>query len=346
MEPIIKKTIEKSPIELKNYCNTVHTFSTLFPADEFDFSETDFTHFFYFDNEEAQIYFNDFKRFVVRVFQINMFRTGLYYDVVEQFAKYLAKQHVFFFNRTMVGISMSVKNNNALYRILMALDPTLQVNDEKNPLVFAFGEIDQNRDYSLPFFSYLEKKLKGYNYSKKYIIEPLVEDDLNRLAGVFKGVKYVGNTPFFLNAGYKNVKMARSKILSDFLTDASFTWCVSLTADDSIVALINVVTVDGGAKLNILCDSGYYDLDFKEVLKYVSNYTFQQLGANKITCFNDNVELSYSLINSSLTVAGFKPNYLQESGANGYSKIEYTLKKSDYEFEEFEQNKLVIRFNF
>lgn len=346
MEPIIKKTIEKK-VELDNYCNTKHDFFEIFPSSEYDFTGGEYLSYFYFDTEEARLFLDDLKVFVVRNYRINMFRIGIYYDIIKQFEKYLVKHRVFYFNRTMVGISMSINNPSALYRILSVLDPKIQVNDKDDPLVFAFGEVDGNKEYNLQFFNYLESKLKGYNYSKKYIIEPLLACDINSLKSVFKGEKYSGELPFFINPNYKNVKSARAKLIADFIDEKSeFAWCVSTTNNDEIIALVNIVRDGGTGNINILCNSSYYDLDFKEVIKFVSYYAVNNLGFEKLVCFNDNVELSYSTINSSLTVAGYKPNYLQETGEKGYSKIEYSLKKSDYEFETMEENKLVIRFNF
>lgn len=344
MEPIIKKTLEKTKIELKNYCATKHNFFDIFPEDEYDFSGKDYTHYFYFDREEAQCYFEDYCKFIVRNYQINMFRIDNYYSVIEQFAKYLEKHHVFYNNRTMVGISMSVKNNLALFKILKALQPSLQVNDPEKPVIFAFGEVD-DKPYTLPFFDYLEQKLDGYQYLKKYVVEPLVDEDLATLSSIFKGVKYVGDPLFIVNPNYKNVKLARNKIMADFIgTGALKTWCISYNG--VIVAFANIVPDEKLHKLNILCNSEHYDLDFKNVVEYISIYAFENLGVSKLVCFNDNVEMSYSAVNSSLTIAGFKPNYLSETGERGYSKIEYSLNKADYEFKKIEPNKSIIKFSF
>lgn len=347
MEPIIKRVLENpKPTELINYCNTKHEFFEIFPADEYDFSNKGFTKYFYFDRTEAEIFLNDFLKFVVRNYKINMFRAEKYYSVVDAFGKYLAKNNVFYYNRTMVGISMSVKNNLALYKILKALNPTICVNDETKPAVFSFGEVDEDEPYALDFFNYAEEKLDGYNVSNKYIIEPLVSADINLLKGVFKGVKHVGELPFFINPNYRNIKQSRNKILSLIDSDIKKAWCISTMQDKSIVAFVCITTGDKQHDLNIICESEYYDLEFNKVLQFIANYSFDNLGVQKLVCFNDNVELAYSTINSSLTVAGFKPDYLQETGEGGYSKINYILKKSDYEFKKLETNKSLIIFNF
>ena len=347
MEPIIKKTLEKPQKELENYCNTTHNFFDIFPRDEYDFNGKSYTQYFYFDKKEASLYFNDYKKFIVKNYQINMFRADHYYSTIDQFAKYLEKHNVYFNNRTVVGINMSVKNNLGLAKILKALDQSVMFNDPQKPVIFSFGEVDVNKPYALDFFDYAEQKLNGYYYDKNHIIEPLVGSDLVRLKGVFRGEGYVGELPFFINPNYKHAKTARTMVLNNFVESTLvMSWVVSNTATNKIVSLVGIIKQDNSYALKIICDSEYYDISFSDVVGFIAKYAFKNLGVTKLTCFNDNIELAYSTLNSSLTVAGFKPNYLQEAGEHGYSKIEYVLNSSDYTDKELANKKSKLVFNF
>lgn len=348
MKAIIKKNLEKSkPIQLENYCATKHNFFDIFPADEHDFNDTDYTKYFYFDKEEAHLFLNDFLKFVVENYHINMFRADSYFSVIDEFEKYLEKHGVYYYNRTMVGISMSAKNNVALFKIFKALNPSIMANEVKNPTIFAFGEVDTSRDYNLDFFKNLQQKLDGYTYSKKFSIEPLLKQEVEQILGVFKGRKFVGELPFFLNPSYKNARVARARVITD-LEDENLvkSWVVSTLNNRKVVALINLVRCDKKFRLNIICDCEYYDIDFKYVLEFVSKYAIDVLGAKKISCYNDNTELAYSLINSGLTLAGYKPDYIMEAGEGGYSKIEYNLSAENYADKQLEPNTNIIFFVF
>lgn len=348
MEAIIKKNLEKSkPIELENYCETKHNFFDIFPADEHEFCGTNYTKYFYFDKGEAEIFLNDYLKFVVRNYHINMFRADSYYSVVDEFEKYLIKHNVYYYNRTMVGISMSAKNNVALFKILKALNPTIMTNDIQKPSIFAFGEVDATKDYKLDFFDYLEQKLDGYTYSKKFVVEPLIKPEVDQILGVFKGVRFVGELPFFLNPSYKNARVARAGVITDLANDNLVkSWVVSTTNNHKVVALISLVREDKKFRLNIISDCEFYDLDFKSVLEFVSKYAFDVLGATKISCYNDNTELAYSSVNSSLTLAGYKPDYMLQAGEDGYSKIEYNLSVENYTGKQIAPNTNLILFTF
>ena len=103
---------------LKNICNTTHDYNAIFPKDKFDFSDTDFEYYLYFDEDEARVYLLDFLRFINDNYEKKSFSLINFDLIMNEFSKYLMRHKVFFYNKTLMGLRLSANNKEMLIKTL------------------------------------------------------------------------------------------------------------------------------------------------------------------------------------------------------------------------------------
>ena len=324
---------------LKNYFNTDRDFSKLFPEENFNFVASEYTHFLYFDKEEAKDYLLDFMLFIKTFYGKEVFSYSNYFSIMDEFKKYMESNKVFLYLKTKMGLKIANYNNDLLVDELKKLfGKEYILSDEKN---IAFGNILNNKnDFTYPFFDYLLKKLDGYN-NYKYLVEPILNDEIEKIRKFFKGSKY-NKSPFFLKTSNKEMK----KILLDKLVTSSPNEVFCVSKNNVNICLIIATINNNICDLSILCDNECYDSELAYPISFISNHLFKKYDLKKIVTVNENKDLAYSGINSALMMSRFKPDYSLNSEYDGYSKIKYELDQNENQNNEIIVDTTLIHFEF
>lgn len=329
---------------LKNYFNSEHSFFDLFPEEDFDFTNSNYTHFLYFDKLEGKQFLLDFLLFVKKYYNNEVFYYENYFSILNEFKKHLENNNVFFYTKTKMGLDIANGNNEYLLNKLKSLfGETHFVGDSKK---IAFNEvvIKDKTSFTYDFFNYLIEKLNGYNYAN-YLIETLSNNTLNKIKNYYKGIPYGENLPFFLDTTKPYTKETKKFVIENIVTVNPIK--VFAVSKDNICVSIIVVNINNNvAELKILCDSEYYDTQFDEAINYICYYLFNNFEISKISTINENKGISFSGINSSLVIAQFKPDYSLDSNNDGYSKIKYEISKDSFEESYVKLDNSIIKFNF
>ena len=328
---------------LKNYFNSQRDFLTLFPADNFDFSSTKYTHFLYLDTEEAKEFLLDFLYFIKSYYNCELFSYENYFSIFDEFKTYLENNDIFFYTKTRMGLNIANYSSELLLKTLKQLFGESHFAGDKERIAFSDVVLSEKTSYTYGFFDFLTQKVDGYNYYK-YIVESLHEQELNNIEKFFKGCHQCKKTPFYLSHTKQNAKDNKKQLIEKLISgEPTKVFKISKDEDNSI-ALVILKVVNDICNMTILCDCDCYDSDINIPLTYICGYIFDNYEVNKITTVNENKGISFSGINSALVIAHFKPDYSLESEYNGYSKIKYDLKEEDFVAEDVFIDKSIIKF--
>lgn len=325
---------------LKNYFNSDREFVKLFPSEDFDFSTSKYTHFLYFDKEEASAYLLDFMLFIKAYYKAEVFSYANYYSILNEFKKYMDNNNIFLYLKTKMGLKIANYNNELLLHELKQLFGNNHFVGNENNIAFSETLLKDKKEFTYNFFNYLIEKLNGYN-NYKFIVEPLTKSNKDSICNYFKGVKYESTPPFFLNSERNYAKETKKLLLDKLLNDGTQK-IYSISKDNTCKCLIIANIINSVCDLSIICDSEYYDSDLSYPIDFICRNLFDNYDIKKIITINDNKGIAYSGINSSLIMSRFKPDYSLNSELNGYSKIKYELSKEDsLEIEQHIDNSLI-----
>lgn len=327
---------------LKDYFNSGHDFFSLFPEENFDFSESNYTHFLYFDKSEGEAFLLDFLLFVKNFYKKEVFYYDNYFSVLEEFKKFMEENNVFFYSKTKMGLDIANNNNESLLNTLKNLFGASHFASDEKKIAFNDVVLNSKESFTYDFFNYLLEKLDGYN-NGEYIVEPLLEKDLLKIRNYYKGFPYNGKLPFYLDPKNSHAKETKA-ILIDKLVAASPEQVYAISKDGTTLALVIVDISNNVGNVDIVCDSDYYDSQLDSAISFISHHLFEKYDISKITTINQNKGISFSSINSALVIAQFKPDYSLESNLDGYSKIKYELLRDGLEDREIKINNSIIKF--
>lgn len=330
---------------LKNAFDSERDFASLFPNDNFDFSKSEYTHFLYFSKEEATEYVKDFLLFVKSYYNMEVFSYDNYFSVFDEFKKYCDNHKIFLYTKTKMGLSLANYNNNLLINGLQTLfEETSLLGNEKN-IAFSESIIKNKESFTYPFFYYLYDKVKGYN-NYKFIVEPLIHEDLDKIRNYYKGTPFKEEPPFYLNPNNPYWKEVKSTILNLIVsTEPTKVYTIS-EPKGSVVGLVIANISNDKCDMEIICDSEYYNSDLSYPLDFICGDLFDNYPIEKIITTNNNKGIAFSGINSVLTISRFKPSYNSDPTFNGYSKIKYELTKDTHKESEVISNNSIIKFTF
>lgn len=311
---------------LKNAFNSERDFSALFPKENFDFSATEYTHFIYFAKEEATEYLTDFLLFIKTYYNEEVFSYENYYSIFNEFNKYCDRHNIFLYTKTKMGLSLANNSNELLLNELQNLFGNNMILGNELNIAFNSLILKGKKTYTYPFFDYLTEKTRGYN-NHKFIIEPLINEDFEKIRNYYKGVPYKGILPFYLDPNNSNWKEIKNILLNDVVSTTPNKAYIIAEQNKTIVCFVIANVNIDKCNLNILCDSEYYNSELSFAIDFICRDIFEEFNVEKISTINENIELAFSGINSALTISHFKPDYSLESNHNGYSKIKYDLTK-------------------
>lgn len=312
---------------LKNYFNSEHDFFKLFPEEDFDFSSSDYDFFLYFDKEEGSAYLLDFLLLIKKYYKKEVFTYENYYSIFDEFKNYLEKNKIFLYTKTKMGLNIANYNNASLLSTLKATfgDSHFASDDKK----IAFNDVVLNKtEYTFDFFNYVEKKLDGYN-NYKYITEPLLEEDCEKIRNFYRGFPFEKKLPFFLDNTLPYAKETK-KIILEKLVAANPAKCYVLSKDNDIKCIVIANVEKTSASIDIICNCEYYDSGLSDPILFICKHLFDNYDIKKIFTINENKGISFSGVNSALTISSFSPDYSLESDLNGYSKIKYELTREKF----------------
>lgn len=313
---------------LKNYFGSSHDFFKLFPEDDFDFSDSNYEYFLYFDKEEGEAFLLDFLYFIKTNYAKEVFTYENYFSIFDEFKNFLEKNKVFFYSKTKMGLNIANYSNASLLSTLKnAFGDTHFASDEKK---IAFNEIVVNNkeQYTYEFFNFATKKLDGYN-NYKYITEPLLQQDCEKIRNFYKGFPLNTKVPFFLDSSLPYAKENKKLLLEKFVV-ASPERAYVISKDNAIKCLV-IANIEGMvAEIDIVCDSEYYDSELYDPILFICKHLFDNYDIKKIITINENKGISFSGINSALTISSFSPDYSLNSDKNGYTKIKYELTREKF----------------
>jgi len=313
---------------LKNYFNSAHDFIKLFPEENFDFSDSNYEYFLYFDKEEGSAFLLDFLLFIKKHYPKEVFTFENYFSIFDEFKNYLEKNKVFFYSKTKMGLNIANYNNESLLSTLKSLfGESHFASDEKK---IAFNEVVISKDsYTFDFFNYVEKKLDGYN-NYKYITEPLLAEDCEKIRNYYKGFPLESKVPFFLDNTQPYSKETKKLLLEKFVvSNPERSYIIS--KDNDIKCLV-IASIEGTtANLDIVCNCEYYDSGLSDPILFICKHLFDNYDIKKISTINENKGISFSGINSALTISSFTPDYSLNSDLNGYSKIKFELSRDAFD---------------
>ena len=225
-----------------------------------------------------------------------------------------------------MGLNVANNNNALLLNTLQNMFGNNLVLGNDNNIAFSEEIVVNKNSYTYPFFNYLTEKTRGYN-NYKYIVEPLVKCDYEKIRSFFKGIKYSENLPFYLDCKKPNWQNIKSVLIEEVVTSTPSKAYIIAEQNQTIVSLIIANINNDKCTLNIVCDSEYYNSDLSHPIDFICRNIFEEFNVSKISTINNNVGIAFSGINSTLTISHFKPDYSLKSNMDGYSKIRYDLSK-------------------
>lgn len=327
---------------LKNAFNSERDFSALFPKENFDFSNTNYTHFLYFAKEEAEEYVKDFLLFIKTYYNEEVFSHENYYSIFNEFMNYCENHNIFLYTKTKMGLKLTNNSNNLLLNELQNLfGHNVILGDESN-IAFSESVLNGKTEYTYQFFNFLTQKMKGYN-NHSFIIEPLLVEDIEKIKNYYKGVPYKGPLPFYLDPNGPDWKETKNILLSKVVSDTPSKAYVIAQQNKKIVCLIIANVDNDKCSMTIMCESEYYNSNLSDPITFICRDIFNEFNISKISTINENTGLAFSGINSVLTIAHFKPDYSLQSDLNGYSKIKYELTKETNAELEIKVNNSLIK---
>lgn len=329
---------------LKNYFPSKRDFLELFPKDNFNFASSEYTHFLYFDKEEATAYLKDFLLFVHKFYKCEVFSFANFYSIFDEFKKHLEFHNVYFYIKTKMGLGIANHNNELLLSTLKNLFGEQNFLGDSKKIAFSEKVLDSST-YNYEFFDYLTEKTKGYNHYK-FIIEPLVQEDIDDIRNYYRGTPYYKELPFYLNPQNPYWKDIKTCILEKIVgsTPAKL---YGISDENGTPKMLIIAEIDGSkCDINLICDSEYYDSDLSHAIDFVCNDLFTTFDVDKITTINHNKGIAFSGINSALTISHFKPDYSLSSEFNGYSLIRYELTKESNADNELLIDNSIIKFAY
>jgi len=241
-----------------------------------------------------------------------------------------------------MGLDIANDNNDSLLiRLKSLFGETHFVGDGKK---VAFNEkVITKNSFNYDFFNYLLKKLDGYN-NYKYIVEPLLENDLTMIKNYFKGFPFEKKLPFFLDTSKPYAKDYK-KIVLEKIVASNPDRVYAISKDSNVITLVIVNIEKNVAHLEILCDSEYYDSELDDPINFICKHLFSTYNINKISTINQNKGIAFSGINSTLVIAQFKPDY-SLGGDSGYSKIRYEISLDSFAESQVHIENSIIKFNY
>ena len=307
---------------LKNIFPSDRNFIELFPADNFDFSGTKYTHFLYFDIEEAKAYLLDFMCFISKFYACEVFSYKNYFSIFDEFRQYLDSQNIFLYTTTRMGFNIANGNKDLLFNTLQKQFGEHLFLEEDDKVAFS-NTLISDKPFNYEFFNYLLEKASSYN-NYLFTVEPLMDVDIKNIRDFYSGHQYNGNKHFFINTEHSYWKHTKEVLLNTIIS-ATPTKAYAISSNGQIIMLA-IANVDGSAcNLTLLCDSECYNSDLSYPLDFICDDLFAKYDISKISTINDNKGIAYSGINSILTISHFKPDYSLNSSFDGYSRIRYEL---------------------
>ena len=328
---------------LKNAFDSKRDFLNLFPEDSFDFSKSEYTHFIYFSTEEATEYLKDFLLFVKAYYKSEVFSYNNYYSIFDEFKKYCENNKIFLYTKTKMGLSLANYNNELLISCLQNLFGQNMILGNETNIAFNEEILRDKGSFTYPFFYYLYEKVKGYN-NYKFVVEPLIDEDVEKIRNYYKGIPYKTALPFFLNPSNPYWKETKAVILSKIVSNTP-TKAYAISEQNGLVIALIIANVENNeCEIEIMSDSDYYNSDLSYAINFVCHDLFDNFEIDKITTTNNNKGLAFSSINSALVISRFKPSYNSDSSPDGFSKIKYELSKSSSEEVDVIIDNSIIKF--
>ena len=330
---------------LKNAFPSERDFSQLFPSDNFDFSKSDHTHFIYFSSEEAVEYVKDYLLFIKSYYNDEIFSYNNYFSVFDEFKKHCENNKIFLYTKTMMGLNLANYSNELLLSCMQSLFGANMVQGNESGIAFNDAILQDKESFTYPFFYYLFDKVKGYNFDK-FIVEPLVNEDLERIRNYYKGVPFKNSLPFYLNPQNPYWKENKTAILNSIVSSTpTKTYNIS-EASGLTVALVIAEVEKDSCSIEIISDSEYYNSDLSYPIDFICRDLFDNYEIKKITTVNNNKGIAFSGINSTLTMSRFKPSYNSDTTLDGFSKIKYEITRDTAMDADVIINNSLIKFAF
>lgn len=310
--------------KLKNAFNSQRDFLSLFPEDNFDFSSTEYTHFLYFDKDEAIAYLQDFMLFIKSYYKCEVFSYQNYYSIFNEFKKYLDANQIFLYTKTHMGLHVANYSNALLLETLKNLFGKSHFVGDDKKIAFSDSVIKNKTSFTYDFFNFLTKKVDGYN-NYKFIVEPLLTHDIENIRNFYNGIHYKGSLPFYLDITKPYWKDTKHTLL-EYIVGSEPTKAYAISKEEGvIIALVAANIKNNTCELTILCNTEFYDSDLSYPIDFICDNLFNKYNISKIVTVNNNKGIAFSGINSTLAISHFKPDYSLNSNFDGYSQIRYEL---------------------
>lgn len=333
----------KSVKELSNYAKNIseHNFFEIFPKDEYDFSNADFTAYFYLGREETKAILTDYFCFLNTAYSHESFSYEHFLSVVNEFIENLESNKVFFNFKTYFG--HKILNNNVtgfVNECEKLLDVKLESihNAKYNEFVIP-AQLKNINKFNFPFFEFLTRKVEGTLVSDEFVFEPILKEDCEKIQLIYENNVVVPNTPFYINISDKNFKSYRSQVQSCVLgmLPKEKAWTIVNKTGKEIAIVVLSPESDNDVVLNIISDC---ELDSKLALalEVIKDYVYGTMHAGKIIGKNNNDSIAYSNVATAYALAKFDADYSSAVGDNGLTRMQYT-----YKLKENDINKLEIQ---